>query len=135
MLLYMCDGCAEQDEGVGHDTADHLRVCGDEWLCEGCYDDRTQASAPRWFSLPRITRADAAKRIKLPETTPLREVQFKPEAGGHAGKCPDCGVLFWTTGQPGTATGHATKCECGASWRSTWYRVGEPAVKVDPAAV
>lgn len=133
MLLYICDSCVEQNEGVGYDTADHLRVCDGEWLCEGCYDDRTESDAPKWHHLPKVTRAEAAQRIKLPETSPLRSVRFEPQAGGFAGKCPDCGASFWTTGEPGTVTGHSTKCSCGASWRSTWTRVGDSMLRVDPS--
>lgn len=39
-IMYICTQCATHSpEGCGHFNRAELRVVGDEWLCEGCFDE------------------------------------------------------------------------------------------------
>ena len=56
----------------------------------------------------------------------MREVVCKKAAAfGHTAKCPDCGSLTLVTGPP-----QKVKCVCGAEWFATWFRHGDPVIKI-----
>lgn len=43
-IMYVCSECADNSpEGCGHYDRNTLRVVGDLWLCESCFDELTPA--------------------------------------------------------------------------------------------
>lgn len=55
----------------------------------------------------------------------MRTVQGKPHALGHSAECPKCKSHTLVTGPP-----TEIKCPCGETFKVTWWRYGDPVVRI-----
>lgn len=52
-IMYVCSQCADHNpEGCGHYRREDLRVVGDEWLCDGCFDASYSLERLCWNDYP-----------------------------------------------------------------------------------